>query len=107
LFETEEFEDRQVDGGVETETAFVWAQNGVVLVDNGLSTRPRISLEDADLDTITTVNLSLAVVILPDNPELDNSFGDLNDFESFSVGWVFLEERPQAGFQLIQRLSSC
>ena len=31
LFETEELEDRQVHGGVETQTTFVGAEDGVVL----------------------------------------------------------------------------
>jgi len=42
-------------------------------------------LNDADLDTIATVHLCLALVVFPDDTELNDSFRDLNDGESFSV----------------------
>ena len=45
-------------------------------------------LNDADLDTIAIVHLCLALVVFPDDTELNDSFRDLNDGESFSVGRV-------------------
>jgi hypothetical protein len=61
LLETQELEDGQVDGRVETKTSLVGAESGV------------------ELDTVSTVDLHVAVVVLPDNTELDHTLGDGND----------------------------
>jgi hypothetical protein len=74
LLETKELQDGQVDGGVETETTLVGTESGV------------------ELDTETTVDLNLVVVILPDDTELDHTLGDGDDGESLAVFRVLLEE---------------
>ena len=74
LLETEELQDGQVDGGVETETTLVGAKGGV------------------ELDTVTAVDLDVSLVILPDDAELDHTLGDGDDSESLAVLGVLLEE---------------
>lgn len=74
LLETEELEDGQVHGGVETEATLVGAKSGV------------------ELDTESTVDLDLAFVILPDNAELDDTLGDGDDLEGLAVLGLLLEK---------------
>lgn len=74
LLETQELEDRKVDGGVETKTTLVGTESGV------------------ELNTETTVHLNLVVVILPDDTELDDTLGDGDNGESLAVLRVLLEE---------------
>lgn len=74
LLETKELEDRQVDSGVETETALVGTESRV------------------ELHTIALVDLALALVVLPDNAELDDALGYRGDLKSLLVLWVLLEE---------------
>jgi hypothetical protein len=59
---------------VEAETALVGAQSRV------------------ELNTISFVDLTLSLVVLPDNAELDYALGDRCDFEGLLVFWVLLEE---------------
>jgi hypothetical protein len=49
---------------VETETALVWSESGV------------------ELDTVSTVDLELALVVLPGNTELNHALGNGDDGES-------------------------
>lgn len=49
---------------METETALVWSESGV------------------ELNTVSTVDLELAIVVLPGNTELNNTLGDGDDGES-------------------------
>lgn len=44
------------------------------------------------LDTVTTVDLDLVLVVLPDDTELDDALGDGGDLESTLVLGVLLEE---------------
>lgn len=74
LLETQELEDGKVDGRVKTETTLVRTEGGVVL------------------DTVTTVDLDLVLVVLPDDTELDDALGDGGDLESTLVLGVLLEE---------------
>lgn len=74
LLEAEELEDGKVDGGVKSETTLVWAEGRV------------------ELDTITTVHLEVAIVVLPDDAELDDTLGDGDDLEGGAVLGVLLEE---------------
>lgn len=74
LLESQEFEDRQVHRGVKAETSFVGAQGGV------------------ELHTVSSIDLHLSLVVLPDHPELNDSFGDGSDFECSLVFGVLLEE---------------
>jgi predicted RNA-binding protein associated with RNAse of E/G family len=74
LLETQEFQDGQVDSWVETETSLVWAEGRV------------------ELDSVTTVDLWLKVIILPDNTELDDALWDGDDLEGGLVFGVLLEE---------------
>jgi hypothetical protein len=74
LLETQEFQDGQVDSWVETETSLGWAEGRV------------------ELDSVTTVDLWLKVIILPDNTELDDALWDGDDLEGGLVFGVLLEE---------------
>lgn len=74
LLETKELQDGQVDGGVETETTLVGTKSGV------------------ELDTESTVDLDLVVVILPDDTELNHTLGDGDNGESLAVFRVLLEQ---------------
>jgi hypothetical protein len=74
LLETQELQDRQVDSGVETETTLVWTKSGV------------------ELHTVSTVDLDLVLVILPDDTELDDALGDGDDLEGGLVLWLLFEE---------------
>lgn len=44
------------------------------------------------LDTIATVDLDFAFIVLPKDAELDDTLGDLDNLESTFVLGVFLEE---------------
>ena len=59
---------------METETTLVGAEGRVVL------------------DTETTVDLDLALVVLPDDTELDDTLRDGDDGQSLAVFGVLLEE---------------
>ncbi len=74
LLETEELEDGKVDGGVEAETTLVGAQGRV------------------ELHTEALVDLEAALVVLPDDAELDDALRDGNDLEGLAVFGVDLEE---------------
>lgn len=74
LLETQELEDRQVDGRVQTETALVRTEGRV------------------ELHSVTAVDLDLVLVVFPDNSELDDALGDGGNLEGFFVFWVLLEE---------------
>lgn len=64
----------QVDGGVESKTALVWAEGRV------------------ELHTVSPVDAELALVVLPGDAELDNSLGNGGDLQSGAVFGVLLEE---------------
>jgi hypothetical protein len=74
LLETQELEDGQVDSRVETETALVGTESGV------------------ELDAVALVDVALALVVFPDNTELDDALGDGDDLESLLVLRVLLED---------------
>ena len=74
LLETQELQDGQVDGGVETETTLVGAESGV------------------ELNTETAVDLDVALVILPDDTELNNALRDGDNLESLAVLGLLLEK---------------
>jgi len=59
---------------VESETALVRAQSGI------------------ELDAVSFVDLALALVVLPDNAELDDALRDSGDLESLPVLGVLLED---------------
>jgi hypothetical protein len=61
LLESEELEDRKVNGRMEAESSLVRAKGRV------------------ELDTITTLDMWLSVIIFPDNAELDDTLWDLKD----------------------------
>ena len=44
------------------------------------------------MNTISTVDLQLSLVIFPDNSELDDSLGDGDDLEGNLVFWILLKE---------------
>jgi hypothetical protein len=74
LLEAQELEDRKVDGRVQAETALVGAEGRV------------------ELNTVATVDLDVALVVLPDNTELDDALRNGDDLEAFTVLRVLLEE---------------
>ena len=59
---------------MESETTLVRAQSGI------------------ELDAISFVDLALALVVLPDNAELDDALRDSGDLESLPVLGVLLED---------------
>jgi len=74
LLEAQEFQNRQVDGGMQTETALVWAESRV------------------ELHPVAAIDLDLVLVVLPDDAELDDPFGDGDDLEGGLVFGMLLEE---------------
>ena len=74
LLETQELQDAEVDSWVESQTTLVWTKSRV------------------ELNTISTVDLQLSLVIFPDNSELDDSLGDGDDLEGNLVFWILLKE---------------
>lgn len=74
LLKTQELEDGEVDGGVETETTLVRTEGRV------------------ELHTVALVDLALALVVLPDNTELDDALRDGGNLEGLLVLGVLLEE---------------
>lgn len=70
----EENVHRQVHGGMETETTLVRAKSRV------------------KLHAVAAVHLQVAIVILPDDAELDDALGDGADLEGGAVLGVLLEE---------------
>lgn len=74
LLETQELQNAEVDTWVEAQTALVGTKSAV------------------ELHTETAVDLTLALVVLPGNTELDDALGDGGDLESLAVLGVLLEE---------------
>lgn len=74
LLEAKEFEDGEVDGRVEAETALVGTESRV------------------ELHTVTLVDLALALVVLPDDAELNDTLRDGGNLECLLVLGVLLEE---------------
>lgn len=75
LLKSQEFQDGQIDSGMESETALVGAKRRV------------------ELNSVSTVDLDLALVVLPDDSELDDALGYRGDLQGFLVFGVLLEER--------------
>lgn len=114
LLEAEELEDGEVDGRVKAEAALVRADGRVELekteVRSTIAERRQMGVGSrgsagraecfevgqTDLDTIASVDLNLALVVLPKNTELDNALGDLDDGERTLVLGVLLEERLES-----------
>jgi len=86
LFEAQELEDGKVYAGVQPDTTLVGAKSRV------------------KLDTIARVNVGSALVVLPDDAELDDALGDLDDFEGGLVLGVSLEERGDGSGELVAGL---
>jgi hypothetical protein len=59
---------------VESETALVWAESGI------------------ELNAVSLVDLALALVVFPDNAELDDTLRDGGNLESLLILWVLLED---------------
>ena len=74
LLETQELEDREVDSGMEAETTLVRTEGRV------------------ELHTVTLVDLALALVVLPDNAELDNTLRHRGNLKGRLVLGVLLEQ---------------
>ena len=89
LFKTEEFQNRQVYGGVETHTALIRADGGVELHAPG------------------AVNLNLIAVINPNDAELDSTLRFNQTFQQIhlTIARIFLKKWPQGGHHLADCLS--
>lgn len=74
LLESQELEDGQVDRGVEAEASLV-------------GTKGRV-----ELDAVALLDLALALVVLPDDAELDDALGDRDNLEGLLVLGVLGEE---------------
>jgi hypothetical protein len=69
-----QLQDTQVDRRVQPQTSLVRSQSRVVL------------------NPVSSVDLELTLVVLPSDSELDDSLGDLDDGEGFTVLGVLGEE---------------
>ena len=89
LFKTEEFQDAQVDAGVEAEAALVGAEGGV------------------ELDAVAAVHLHAALVVRPCHAEHDLAFGFDDAFENavLLVLGVLQKKRFQRVEDFFQRLN--
>jgi hypothetical protein len=74
LLETQEFEDGQVDCGVETETTLVGTEGRV------------------ELDAVALVDVAVALVVFPDDAELDDALGDGDNLKGLLVLGVLLKD---------------
>ena len=74
LLEPQELEYRQIHCRVKAETSFVGAQGRI------------------ELHTVSSVDLHLSLVVLPDDSELNDSFGYGSDLEGSLVLGVLFEE---------------
>ena len=90
LLETQELKDGEVESRVETETTLVGTEGRV------------------ELHTVTLVNLALALVVLPDDAELDDALGDGGNLEGLLVLGVLLKEggRLKGGDELYELRSA-
>lgn len=90
LLKAQKFQDGKVDSWVESETALVWTQGRV------------------ELYTEATVDLALALVVLPCDSELDHTLWNGRDLEGLLVLWVLLEQGAvlEGGGQLWQSVSA-
>ena len=86
LFEAQELEDGKVNTGVQPETTLVGAKGRV------------------ELDTVARVDMGFALVVLPDDAELDDALGDLDDVERGLVLGVSLKERGDGGGEFVASL---
>lgn len=74
LLKAQELENGQVDSRMESKTAFVGSKSRV------------------ELYAVTLVDHAFALVILPDNSELDDAFGNRDNLECLLVLGVLLED---------------
>lgn len=81
MFEPKELEDGKVDRGVEPETALVWTEGTVKLCVGQLVARiGSLPLRySTNLNTVSSVHLRLALVVLPHNTELNDTLGNLHN----------------------------
>lgn len=80
LFKAEKLDDRQVDGGMESESALVGSDGAV------------------ELHSVTFVDVYFAVVVYPGNSEHDDSFGFDKSFEKtcFFISGIGIEHDSEA-----------
>lgn len=74
LFEAQELKDREVDGGVQTESTLVRTESRV------------------ELDSVASVDSDRSVILLPGDSELDDSLGNLDDGKGLSVLGLLLQQ---------------
>ena len=74
LLEPQEFQNGEIDRGMETEPSFVWSQSRV------------------ELHSVTPVDLYFSLVVLPDHTELYHAFRNRGNLQSLLVLRIFLEE---------------
>jgi hypothetical protein len=74
LLETQEFKDGKGDGGMESKASLVRPESGV------------------ELNAESSIDLNLALVVLPSNTELNNTLRNRSNLQSNLILWVFLEQ---------------
>lgn len=74
MLKAQKLEHTQVNCGVQSETTLIRTKGGI------------------ELDSISSVDLWLEVVVFPDNTELDDALWDCDDLKGGLVFGVFLEE---------------
>lgn len=74
LFKAQKLQDTEIDSRMESQSALVGTQGGV------------------ELHTVAPVDLDFILVVLPDDPELDDAFGYGAYLESGLVFGIFLEQ---------------
>lgn len=104
LLKAEELEDRQIDRRMKTETTFVGTESRVVLLREVYQDVFYNRARRCYLHSEPSVDLRLALVILPDNAELQDTLRDLNDLESLFICGVGCQEGPQALLELVAGL---
>ncbi|KAH3669592.1 hypothetical protein OGATHE_002404 [Ogataea polymorpha] len=88
LLVSKEFEDRKVNTWVQSQTSLVWTQSRV------------------ELDSVTSVDLDIALVVLPGDSELDDSLWNRDNRNHLLVFWVLLEQSRllEGGVQFVEGL---
>ena len=74
MLKSQELQDGKIDSGMEPQTTLVRSESRV------------------ELDSITPVDLQLSLIVLPDNPKLDNTLRGGDDRQTFLEFRVDLEE---------------
>lgn len=75
LLKSKEFQNGEIDRGMETESSFVWSQSRV------------------ELHPVTPIDLHFSLVVFPDHTKLYHALRNRGNLQSFLVFRIFLKER--------------